>query len=131
MSETKNRDGSLPPATPPVGVKIYPAKDKGKLLAFASVSLGGVFAVNNVRIYDSDKGPFVAMPSQKGQDGKYYDICCPTTKEMREALNSAVLGAYQKEMERPSVRGALKEAAKESAARPAPDTQRTADKGAR
>ena len=132
-------NGAASPAVPGVDVKIYlpkdPGKDHGKLLAFASVNLGGVFAVNNVRIYNSDKGPFVSMPSTKGQDGKYHDICCPTTKEMRQALNDAVLGAYQqqKEMERPSVRGAIKEAGKEAASRPAPDQQakRTADKGAR
>ncbi len=123
------------PAMPGVDVKIFfpkdPEKDHGKLLAFASVNLGGVFAVNGIRVYDTDKGPFVAMPSTKGQDDKYHDICCPTTKEMRQALNAAVLGAYQQEVERPSVRGALKEAAKETAARPAPTQERKADKGAR
>lgn len=62
---------------------------------------------------------------------------------MREALNAAVLGEYQiamektaerpaeKSAEKPSLRGALQNAAKEAAARPAPDTQKTADKGAR
>ena len=122
---------------PGIDVKINlprdPEKDYGKLLGYASVNLGGVFAVNNIRIYDSVKGPFVSMPSSKGRDGQYHDICCPTTKEMRQALNAAVLGAYEKsvEQERPSVRGALKEAAKEAAARPTPAPQRTADKGAR
>lgn len=123
------------PAVPGVDVKIFfpkdPEKDHGKLLAFASVNLGGVFAVNGIRVYDTDKGPFVAMPSTKGQDDKYHDVCCPTTKEMRKALNAAVLGAYQQEVERPSVRGALKEAAKETAARPAPAPERKVDKGAR
>ena len=140
MNENKVPDnGATAPAVPGVDVKIFfpkdPDKDHGKLLAFASVKLGGVFAVNNIRIYDTEKGPFVAMPSTKGQDGKYHDICCPTTKEMRKALNAAILGAYQQEkvVERPSVRGAIKEAGKEAASRPAPDQQakRTADKGAR
>ena len=135
MNENKASENSA--AVPGVDVKIYlpkdPDKDHGKLLAFASVNLGGVFAVNSIRIYDTEKGPFVSMPSTKGQDGKYHDICCPTTKEMREALNAAVLGAYQQEKERPSVRGAIKEAGKEAASRPAPDQQakRTADKGER
>ena len=136
MSENKQPDpGTEALAVPGVDVKIYlpkdPEKDHGKLLGFASVNLGGVFAVNNIRIYDSEKGPFVTMPGKKGQDGKYHDICCPTTKEMREALHGAILGAYEKtvEQERPSVRGALKEAAKEAAERPAP--QRAADKGDR
>ena len=102
MNENKTFENSAPaPAVPGVDVKIYlpkdPDKDHGKLLAFASVKLGGVFAVNGIRIYDTEKGPFVSMPSTKGQDGKYHDICCPTTKEMREALNTAVLGAYQQE----------------------------------
>ena len=138
MSENKvPNPGAEALAVPGVDVKIYlpkdPEKDHGKLLGFASVNLGGVFAVNNIRIYDSEKGPFVTMPGKKGQDGKYHDICCPTTKEMRQALNAAVLGAYEKtvEQERPSVRGALKEAAKEAAERPAPAPQRAADKGDR
>ena len=137
MNENKAAENGA--AVPGVEVKIHfpkdPDKDHGKLLAFASVNLGGVFAVNSIRIYNTDKGPFVSMPSTKGQDGKYHDICCPTTKEMRQALNAAVLGAYQqeKQMERPSVRGAIKEAGKEAASRPSPDQQsnRTADKGAR
>ena len=137
MNENKAAENGA--AVPGVDVKIYfpkdTSKDHGKLLAFASVNLGGVFAVNSIRIYNSDKGPFVSMPSTKGQDGKYHDICCPTTKEMRQALNAAVLGAYQqeKQMERPSVRGAIKEAGKEAASRPSPDQQanRTAEKGAR
>ena len=138
MSENRAPgSGTETPAVPGVDVKVYlpkdPDKDHGKLLGFASVNLGGVFAVNNIRIYDSEKGPFVTMPGKKGQDGKYHDICCPTTKEMRQALNAAVLGAYEKtvEQERPSVRGALKEAAKEAAERPASTPQRTADKGDR
>ena len=138
MSENRVPDpGKEALAVPGVDVKIYlpkdPEKDHGKLLGFASVNLGGVFAVNGIRIYETEKRPYVAMPSTKGQDGKYHDMCCPTTKEMRQALNTAVLGAYEKtvEQERPSVRGAIKEAAKEAAARPAPDTHRTADKGER
>ena len=138
MNENKATENSAPtPAVPGVDVKIYfpkdPEKDHGKLLAYASVNLGGVFAVNNIRIYNSDKGPFVAMPSTKGQDNKYHDICCPTTKEMRQALNAAILGASQREreVERPSVRGAIKEASKAAASRPAPEQPARTDKGAR
>ena len=130
MSENQMQDtGTAVPAVPNVSVKIYPVKDPDKLLAFASVNLGGIFAVNNIRIYNSEKGPFVAMPGSKGKDGNYYDICCPTTKEMRQALNSAVLSEYQKAVERPSVRDALQAAGKEAASHPTP--ARTADKGAR
>ena len=115
-----------------VSVKVYPLQEKGgNLLAFASATVGGCFAVNGIRVMDSEKGKFVAMPSSKGKDGKYHDISCPTTAEKRQAINTAVLGEYQKAVEKPSLRGALQNAAKEAAARPAPDVQRSADKGAR
>ena len=115
-----------------VSVKVYPLQEKGgNLLAFASATVGGCFAVNGIRVMDSEKGKFVAMPSSKGKDGKYHDICCPTTAEMRQVINTAVLGEYQKAVEKPSLRGALQNAAKEADARPAPDVQRSADKGAR
>lgn len=123
--------GTAAPVVPGMTVQVYPAKEPGKLLAFASVNLGGVFAVNNVRIYDSEKGPFVSMPSSKGKDGQYRDICFPTTKEMRQALNAAVLGEYQKTVQRPSVRGNLQGAARESAARYAQPPARTTDGWAR
>ncbi len=136
MNENRTSEA---PSVPGVDVKIYlpkdPEKDHGKLMGFASINLGGVFAVNSIRIYDTDKGPFIAMPSTKGKDDKYHDVCCPTTKEMREAVNAAILSAYQKEVEqeRPSVRDAIKQNAKDAASRPAPDQQkqRTADKEAR
>lgn len=114
-----------------INVKVYPLQDKGNLLAFASATLGGCFAVNGIRVMDGEKGKFVSMPSSKGSDGKYHDVCCPTTAEMRKALNAAVLGEYEKAVEKPSLRGALRNAEKEAAARPVTDTQRTADKGAR
>lgn len=126
-----------------VSVKVYPQQDKGNLLAFASATIGGCFAVNGLRVMDSEKGKFVAMPSNKGNDGKYHDICCPTTAEMRKALDAAVLGAYEqaretpepektpaKAPEKPSLRGALQTAAKEAASRPVPETPK-ADRGER
>lgn len=113
-----------------LSVKIYPQNDKGNLLAYASATIGGCFAVNGLRVMNGEKGKFVAMPASKDAEGKYHDLCCPTTKEMRKALDTAVLGEYQKAVEKTSVRGALQAGAKEAAARPAPDVPK-ADKGAR
>ena len=135
LQEIKQKEGAMEQqnnTTMGISVKVYPMKeDKGNLLAFASATIGGCFAVNGIRVLNSEKGKFVAMPSSKGGDGQYHDICCPTTAEMRKALNKAVLGEYEKAVEKPSLRGALQDAAKEAEARPAPEGQRTADKGAR
>lgn len=112
-----------------VSVKVYPTKEQtGKgLRAFASVTLGGCFAINGIRVMEGEKGTFLAMPSRKGNDGKHHDLCCPTTKEMRQTLNDAVLNAYQKAVEKPSLRDALQSAAKDTAARSAPAKQRSAE----
>lgn len=93
--------------------RVYPVENGNNHLANASVTLGGCFAIKGIRIMSSEKGPFVAMPQRKTQDGEYKDICFPTTADMRKTLNDTVLGEYQKVMEqghdgRDSVLGDLK-----------------------
>ena len=117
-----------------VDVRVYPVQSgrgSGNVLAFASATVGGCVAIKDIRVLNSEKGPFVSMPRARGKEGKFYDVCFPVTKEMREALYGAVLGEYQRATEKASVRGALVEAAKEAQARPAPEAARSADKGAR
>lgn len=66
----------------------------GAIKAYASVNLGGEFAITGVKIMDGSKGTFVAMPSYKS-NGEYKDVCLPVTKEAREQFNAAVLNAYE------------------------------------
>ena len=77
-----------------VDVKIGSIRPEGSIKAMASVNLNGCFAIRNVKVVDSSKGLFVAMPSYKAGNGEYKDICFPVTKEFREQLNQAVIGAY-------------------------------------
>lgn len=118
-----------------VDVRVYrvaqSSRGPGNLLAFASATVGGCFAVKNIRILKGKKGPFVSMPRAKDRDGNFYDVCFPVTKEMRDALYGAVLGEYQQVTEKASVRSALADAAKETMARPTPEAIRSADRGVR
>jgi stage V sporulation protein G len=77
-----------------VDVKIGSIRPEGSIKAIASVNLNDCFAIRNVKVVDSSKGLFVAMPSYKAGNGEYKDICFPITKEFREQLNQAVIGAY-------------------------------------
>ena len=86
-------------------VKVYPTQKESNILATASITLGGCFTVKGVKIVDGKNGLFVAMPTRRDGQGNFQDICHPTTKEMREALNSAVLGEYQRAVERITTRG--------------------------
>jgi stage V sporulation protein G len=75
-------------------VRIFGAKDNGTQRATANVNVCGIFAVRGVKVLESSKGLFVAMPQYKvGND--YKDICFPCTKEAHEELNNAVLNAYE------------------------------------
>ncbi len=82
-------------------VRAYPiAEPKGSTLAFASVTIDDIFAVRNIRVVNSERGLFVAMPQVKDSKGEYRDICFPVTAEMRKLLNDAILGAYALETEK-------------------------------
>lgn len=107
-----------------VEAKVYPSKSEGKILAYASVTLGGCFAVNNIRIMDGQKGIFLAMPDRQYSLGKFRDVCFPVTAEMREALQSAVMGEYQRVMDLISERGAKAKTSVRDALQAAP--QKTA-----
>lgn len=73
-----------------------------KVKAFASVTVGNAFAVHGLRVVESDKGLFVAMPSNSYQkDGKteYNDVFHPITGDARTELNNHVLEAYEQKLQ--------------------------------
>ena len=155
MNENMTQNGpEQVPRLPSMRARVYPVNDpkqeKGSVLASASVDLGGCFAVTGIKIVEGKDGPFVAMPQRMGRDKKFRDICFPTTAAMREAINTIVMDAYRGELEqqadraaqaverlsgrnaeKPSVRQALQNAAREAAARPAPAVSRAMDQGVR
>lgn len=80
-------------------VRVNPIENGGKIKAYASVNIGGNFAIKNLRLIEGNKGLFVAMPAIKNHKGEYEDIFFPITKESRTALNDAVITAYEQKLE--------------------------------
>jgi stage V sporulation protein G len=66
-----------------------------KLRAIAEVTLDGVFVIHNVRVIESSKGLFAAMPSYIDRGGAYRDHCFPVTPEFTAAINDVVITAYR------------------------------------
>lgn len=85
------------PSALEMDVKIYSINTSGNILANASVTLGGCFAVRNLQIVNSAKGPFVSMPSYRTSEGP-KDVCFPCTKEFRQRFQDTVLNAYRQEL---------------------------------
>lgn len=82
----------------PIDVRIYPVKDHINLLARASVTLGGCFAITGIQIRrGKEDQPFVSMPSRK-VGSEYKDICYPCTKEFHAEFNNAILSAFEQTM---------------------------------
>ena len=99
-------------------VKVFPVQNSKNLLATASVTLGGCFAVRGIQIRDGKNGTFVSMPQRKDAKGEYHDICFPTTAEMRQAIQTAVLGEYELTAQRDQSRGSVLGAMRDTQAKP-------------
>jgi stage V sporulation protein G len=107
-------------------VRVYPIEEpKGATVAFASVNIEEIFAVNNIRVINSEKGLFVAMPQVKDSKGEYRDICFPITADFRKQLNETILDAYAAEKEKGTIEKAstvqqLQESKREAITNPVP-----------
>ncbi len=99
----KNAGKAQKQETPEITVRIDRMIDYegSKVKAIASANIGGSFAIHGIRVVDSQKGPFVAMPqSSYEKDGqkRYSDLFHPITAEAREELNGAILDAYEQKL---------------------------------
>ena len=97
-------------------VRAYPIADpKGTTVAFASVTINDMVAINGIRVVDGANGLFAQMPQTKDKDGEYRDIAFPVTKELRQQLNKAILDEYAVQKSAPekaSVKEQIKDGAK-------------------
>jgi stage V sporulation protein G len=75
-------------------VRLYRFDGDSKTKAFVDIAIGD-FVVKGLRILRGEKGLFIAMPQEKGKDGKWYNAFYAKTKEARQNLNDIVLAAYE------------------------------------
>lgn len=66
--------------------------------AYATIVLNNNIAIHGFRIIDigtdDNDAMFVAMPSNRNSDGKYYDMAFPTRSEVKEDIINSVIGNY-------------------------------------
>lgn len=67
--------------------------NKSKLVALAEITIDNIYTVRNIRIIDSIKGLFVAMPSYKIDDG-YVEIFSIIDYEKKNDICNQVLAEY-------------------------------------
>ncbi|MDD5008760.1 MAG: septation regulator SpoVG [Syntrophorhabdaceae bacterium] len=78
-------------------VKIFPVNEK-RVKAYASIVFDDCFIVRDLKVIHGDSKLFVAMPSKKMKDGSYRDTVHPLNNATRQKIESSVLEAYEKEV---------------------------------
>lgn len=68
--------------------------ERGMLKAFASVTIDDALVIHSIRIIQTDKKTFVAMPSKPDGKGEFRDIVHPITQSLREMIEKAVMDEY-------------------------------------
>ena len=80
-----------------ISARIYKNQNAANgVLGYGSICIDDAFVIDGVRVVNGKNGLFASMPSRQKQDGTYVDIAYPITKTVREAVNKAVLDAYNK-----------------------------------
>ena len=93
---------AVPAPVPMVEVRIDKMLDGStKTKAFASANLFGQFAIHGLRVVETDKGRFIAMPQEsyeRNGEKKYTDTFHPITAGARTMLVEAVNNAYEQKL---------------------------------
>lgn len=76
-------------------VKVYPAKESGRLKAYATVVFDNCFIVRDLKIIEGHKGFFVSMPSRRRNDGTFRDIVHPLNADTRKLIEDGIINEYK------------------------------------
>ena len=60
--------------------------NRGKMLAYATVTLNDSIVISGIRLYEGDNGRFILFPSRTSKKGRKFDIAFPCKDEMREMI---------------------------------------------
>lgn len=83
-------------------VKIFKARRKGVVLAYANVILDDKFIIRGITLVETEKNRrFISMPSRRlrNVEKSYRDICHPLNSDIRAELTEKVFAAYDEFIE--------------------------------
>jgi stage V sporulation protein G len=80
-------------------VKVFAAKDGGRLKAYATVVFDNCFIIRDLKIIEGNKGLFVSMPSRKRKDGTFRDIVHPLNSDTRSSIEQRIIDEFNRMVE--------------------------------
>ncbi|MEG1141285.1 MAG: septation regulator SpoVG [Clostridia bacterium] len=75
-------------------IRVRKIVSQNRMKAIASITIDDVFVIHDIKIIESDKGLFIAMPSRKTPNGEFKDIAHPINTETREMIQEQVIKKY-------------------------------------
>lgn len=78
-------------------IKITKVESSTRVKGIASITIDDSFVVHDIKILESKKGLYVAMPSRRLPSGEIKDIAHPISAEARELIQKAVLNEFERE----------------------------------
>ena len=78
-------------------VRVRKIVSQNRMKAIASITFDDVFVIHDIKVIESDKGLFIAMPSRKTPNGEFKDIAHPINTETREMIQNAIIAKYNEE----------------------------------
>jgi stage V sporulation protein G len=77
-------------------VRVRPVnKEDKKMKAVASITIDGEFVVHDIKVIESERGLFIAMPSKKDGNDEYKDVAHPLDTATRKRIQDAVIAKYE------------------------------------
>ena len=80
-------------------IKVRKIFEEGPMKAIVSVTFDHALAVHDIKVIYAREKFFIVMPSRKNPDDTYRDIVHPINAQFRSQLESAVIAAYEAELE--------------------------------
>jgi len=77
-------------------IRVRKIESSSKMKAIVSITIDDAFVIHDIKVIESPTRLFIAMPSRQNREGEYKDIAHPINSETREALQTAILEAYEK-----------------------------------
>ena len=72
--------------------------NKGKMLAYATVTINDSIVISGIRLFEGDNGRFILFPSRTSKKGRKFDIAFPCKDEIREMILRKVEIEYLNEV---------------------------------
>lgn len=85
---------------PEVTANVRLVTPKKNLVAYASINLGGHYAVNDIPVKTGKNGIYFDNPAKPNNLGGFDATSLPISKEMREAITAAITEAYGLKLEK-------------------------------